>query len=123
VSDLANGPVADEPIRSKSPSRRGFLTGALTLGGSVGLGVPAPTARAEPAKGGAAVNPRLFSFVGGKAGEWSVVSAKAVVGDPFPETPRSGNRRPGGRIRQDGQGRPVHAPPGQLQEGLRMDGA
>jgi chlorite dismutase len=29
------------------------------------------------------VNPRLFSFVGGTTGEWSVVSAKTVVGDPL----------------------------------------
>lgn len=29
------------------------------------------------------MNPRLFSFVGGNAGGWSVVSAKAVVGDPL----------------------------------------
>lgn len=88
MSEHANGPDADEPIRSQSPSRRGFLTGALALGGSVGLGAPASTAGAEPANGGSAVNPRLFSFVGGKADEWSVVAAKAVVGDPLPAVDR-----------------------------------
>ena len=30
------------------------------------------------------MNPRLFSFVGGAAGEWSVLSATAVVGEPLP---------------------------------------
>ena len=39
---------------------------------------------AEPTKRDAAVNPRLFSFIGGKAGAWSVVEAKAVVGDALP---------------------------------------
>ena len=32
----------------------------------------------------AQVNPRLFSFVGGASGTWSVVSSKAIVGDPLP---------------------------------------
>jgi hypothetical protein len=30
---------------------------------------------------GVAVNPRLFTFIGGPAGEWSVVEVQAVVGD------------------------------------------
>ncbi|OWK38363.1 chlorite dismutase family protein [Fimbriiglobus ruber] len=30
------------------------------------------------------MNPRLFSFVGGDVGKWSVVSATAVVGEPLP---------------------------------------
>ncbi|MGL4555685.1 MAG: chlorite dismutase family protein [Gemmataceae bacterium] len=34
------------------------------------------------------MTPRLFTYVGGKAGGWSVVSAKAVVGDPLPEADR-----------------------------------
>jgi hypothetical protein len=37
----------------------------------------------EPAKGGAPVNPRLFSFVGGSTGGWSVLSMKAISGDPL----------------------------------------
>lgn len=43
---------------------------------------------AEPARGGPRVNPRLFSFVGGSAGEWKVVSAEAVVGEPLPDVDR-----------------------------------
>jgi len=31
-----------------------------------------------------AVNPRLFTFVGGTVGAWSVMGIKAVVGDPLP---------------------------------------
>ena len=85
----ANSPDADQPGLGQNSSRRGFLTGALALGGAAaGLGAPTSAAGAEPAKGGAPVNPRLFSFVGGEAGVWSVVSAKAVVGDPLPAVDR-----------------------------------
>ncbi|MBI5761613.1 MAG: chlorite dismutase family protein [Planctomycetales bacterium] len=34
------------------------------------------------------MNPRLFTFVGGKEGSWSIVDVKAVVGDPLPVTER-----------------------------------
>ncbi|MDP9316300.1 MAG: chlorite dismutase family protein [Chloroflexota bacterium] len=34
------------------------------------------------------MNSRLFSFVGGKSGGWSVVEAKAIVGDPLPSVER-----------------------------------
>ncbi len=39
------------------------------------------------------------------------------------QSPRTGSGHPAGRIRQDGQGRGVHAPPGQRSEGLRVEGA
>lgn len=85
-----NRPDVDRPGHGHSSSRRGFLEGTLALGGAAaGLGTPPPAAGAEPAKGGAAVvNPRLFTFVGGKAGAWSVVSAKAIIGDPLPAAER-----------------------------------
>src|SRR5207248_1748468 len=41
-----------------------------------------------PTKEFAAVNPRLFTFVGGKSGAWSVVASRAVVGDPLPVVER-----------------------------------
>lgn len=34
------------------------------------------------------MNPRLFTFVGGKMGGWTVVSSKAIVGDPLPPVDR-----------------------------------
>lgn len=78
-----NKPGADQP------SRRGFLTGTLALGGAtVGLGNPNPALGAEPVEGVAPANPRLFSFVGGRTGMWSVASAKAVVGDSLPAVDR-----------------------------------
>jgi chlorite dismutase len=36
----------------------------------------------------AVVNPRLFTFVGGKSGGWAAVASKAVVGDPLPVVER-----------------------------------
>lgn len=84
-----NSPDADQLGHGQSSSRRGFLTGALALGGAAaGLGAPTSVVGAEPAKRGAPVNPRLFSFVGGSGGGWSVVSAKAIVGDPLPVVDR-----------------------------------
>jgi hypothetical protein len=73
----------------RSASRRGFLTGTLAIGGAAAsLGDPARAGVAEPARGGVPVNPRLFTFVGGKAGEWKVISARAIAGDPLPEVDR-----------------------------------
>lgn len=34
------------------------------------------------------MNPRLYSFVGGAAGQWSVLSASAIVGEPLPRVER-----------------------------------
>lgn len=80
-------PNADEP--GADSSRRGFLTGSLTLGGlAVGFGESATSSGAEPAKGGTWVNPRLFTFVGGKVGEWVVVSAQTVAGAALPAAER-----------------------------------
>jgi len=90
VSNEMQEGAADRPQREQVQSRRGFL--ALTVAGSAaaGLGVSPSTASAEPPRSDAAVNPRLFSFVGGKTGEWSVVEARAVVGDPLPPVERLG---------------------------------
>jgi hypothetical protein len=52
------------------------------------MGTPSLPLGAAPAKGGIVVNPRLFAFVGGKAGDWSVVKSRAIVGDGLPEVER-----------------------------------
>jgi len=89
VSEDANVQDLRHPIRDENSSRRGFLTGALALGGAAAcMGETTAAPRAEPTAGGASVNPRLFSFVGGETGGWSVVSIKAVIGDPLPEVQR-----------------------------------
>lgn len=87
MTEDTTGPTADQPASGTSSSRRGFLSGALALG-AAGFGTVPDVVGAEPVKGVTQVNPRLFSFVGGKAGGWSVVSAKAVVGDPLPVVDR-----------------------------------
>lgn len=65
--------------------RRDFLEG-LVLGGIGSVAVSRLVA--EPQKGTPRMNSRLFTFVGGKKGAWSIVEIKAVVGDPLPAAPR-----------------------------------
>jgi hypothetical protein len=80
---------ANSPGHGQCSTRRGFLTCTLALGGvTAGLGEPSSVLGAEKPKVGVAVNRRLFTFVGGKVGGWSVVSTKAVVGDPLPAVDR-----------------------------------
>jgi hypothetical protein len=65
------------------------LTSAFAFGGTaVGLGATTDALAADQAQGGAPVNPRLFSFVGGRKGEWAVLSATGVIGDPLPAVER-----------------------------------
>ena len=65
------------------------MTGAFALGGAAsGLSAPASAVGAAQSNGEIPVNPRLFSFVGGKAGGWTVVSANVVVGNPLPAVDR-----------------------------------
>jgi hypothetical protein len=60
----------------------------MTVGGVAALGGWNTVTGAEPVKREVAVSPRLFTFVGGKVGGWSVVSVKAIVGDPLPTVDR-----------------------------------
>jgi hypothetical protein len=74
---------------STAASRRSFLAGAVAVGGLTERARDsAMPLDGDSAPGGPNVNPRLFSFVGGKAGEWSVVSARTIVGDPLPAVDR-----------------------------------
>ena len=89
MADDTNCPKGAQPEDDCSSSRRGFLAGALALvSTAAGLSAPAPVAEAAPSTGETTINPRLFSFVGGKEGEWSVLSAKAIIGDPLPAVER-----------------------------------
>jgi hypothetical protein len=81
--------VSGQARDGSGPTRRGFWTDALALGGAAaGLGAGTAAVAAEPMKGVAPVNPRLFTFVGGKVGAWSVVSSQTIVGDPLPPVDR-----------------------------------
>lgn len=71
--------MLDDPPRPDA-SRRGFLAGVI----GTAAAASAATA-ADPEKLKATPNPRLFSFVGGKVGGWSVLSMNAVVGEPLAE--------------------------------------
>ena len=75
----------EQHAHNSTSSRRGFLTEALVLSGAVaGMGEAATGAKATTPR----TNPRLYGFVGGSRGSWTVVSAKAVVGDPLPAVER-----------------------------------
>lgn len=89
MSDEIEGSTDARTRGAKGPSRRGFLVGAVAAGGAMARPAGPNSAEAVgPVEGGAGVNPRLFTFVGGKAGGWSVVEARAIVGDPLPEVER-----------------------------------
>ena len=79
--------MSDEP---RPGSRRRFLAGLVggAVAGAAGLALwnarkPKPT----PEKGHD-MNPRLFSFVGGEAGPWSVLETKVIAGEAIPEVKR-----------------------------------
>ena len=80
--------AGNDPRRETGQSRRTFLTDAVAAGGVAALACWNTALGAEPEKGKRAVNPRLFTFVGGKMGQWSVVSVKATIGDPLPAVER-----------------------------------
>jgi hypothetical protein len=79
-------PSPDNLSRPKGPSRRAFVLGAAVAAatGGAAVGVWNAFRRTDPPQPGVAMNPRLFSFVGGTGGAWSVIGMKAVVGDALP---------------------------------------
>lgn len=78
----------DSSAPGTRPDRRELLASTLALGSAaVGLGAMSD-AKLLSADGALPVNPRLFSFVGGAHGEWVVLSAAAIVGDPLPAVDR-----------------------------------
>lgn len=81
----ADRPRPERPFDTPGASRRGFLASALAGASAVGA---TGNAAAEPEKEKVVLNPRLYSFVGSTTGGWSVLSAKAVVGDPLPAVER-----------------------------------
>ena len=58
------------------------VAGVADLAAYLKVGNTAKTAR--PIQRGTNGNSRLFTFVGGKLGDWSVMKTKAVVGDSLP---------------------------------------
>ena len=88
MSKEFDGSAGDQLGRTQGSTRRSFLTGVIVAGGmTAGVGVR-DAAGASPVEGGVAVNPRLFGFIGGKAGGWLVAEAKAVVGEALPTVER-----------------------------------
>ena len=89
MSDEVDRFAVDHAPPEQGQTRRAFLTGTVAASGVVtGLRCLSAATGAEPTKGSAPVNPRLFTFVGGIVGKWEVITAKAVVGDPLPAVKR-----------------------------------
>lgn len=81
MSDEPRNPEIDPSRNTPGVSRRSFLRGALAGAVIVGPGVESGLSAAPPGQKGTEMNPRLFSFVGGNTGRWSIVAVKAVVGE------------------------------------------
>jgi hypothetical protein len=89
MSRRTDGSETNEPQQVPGHGRRRFLVEAMAgVGLAGGLSAGPGAVCAEPIPGKAAVNPRLYSFVGGKSGAWEVVSIKGIVGDPLPQVDR-----------------------------------
>jgi hypothetical protein len=85
MSGEQESPTVDQVEPEQEQSRRAFLGEAATASGvACGLSALDAATGAEPARKGAPVNPRLFTIVGGKTGQWKVISARAVVGESLP---------------------------------------
>jgi hypothetical protein len=62
-------------------SRRSFVGNGVKWGLALGLGVDTLKSEAEANP----MNPRLYTFVGGNTGPWTVIKFKTVIGEPIPE--------------------------------------
>ena len=65
-------------------SRRSFTRRGVSWGVAVSLGM----CHLQSAGGPNPMNPRLFTFVGGNTGPWSVIKFRTVIGEPIPEPKR-----------------------------------
>lgn len=65
-------------------SRRIFAGRGALFGVATGLGMVTTNSGAGPNS----MNPRLYTFVGGDTGPWSVIKFRTVIGDPIPEPKR-----------------------------------
>lgn len=75
-------PLNEAPQFPQLVSRRSFMGTGVLWGVAASLGVCNNQYAAEPTP----MNPRLFTFVGGTTGPWTVIQLKTVIGDPLPET-------------------------------------
>ena len=64
-------------------NRRSFLRRAV-LGGIVSAGLWSNLGVAQPGQHDKDINTRFFTFIGGKAGPWSVVTVKTITGEALP---------------------------------------
>lgn len=77
-------PSADSQRSVQVIRRRSFVGRGVWWGVAASLGMGNVQRAAEQKS----MNPRLFTFVGGNAGPWSVIKFKTVIGEPIPEPKR-----------------------------------
>lgn len=70
-----------QPSSSLKVGRRSFLGSSLSWAVAFGSGLCHQSQAADSTF----MNPRLFTFVGGNTGSWSVISSKPFIGEPLPE--------------------------------------
>lgn len=68
-------------------NRRCFLRRAV-IGGVIGAGLWGKPGAAEPGPHDKDINTRLFTFIGGESGSWSVVAARTIIGAAWPDVAR-----------------------------------
>ena len=88
MSNEAKGSEMNQSSHARRLSRRGFLGGVVAGSMVADLRMLSARKSAEPIQSGVDVNPRLFTFVGGKQGAWSIVEVKTVVGVSLPVAER-----------------------------------
>lgn len=77
-------------MSAETLGRRRFLGGIFggVVAGAAGTAVWYTRKPNPSAEKGQQMNPRLFSFLGGEAGPWSVLETKVIAGEALPEIKR-----------------------------------
>ncbi len=88
MSHEATGSEIDRERRARRLSRRGVLGGVVARGVVSDVRMLSAHDGADLIQSGVDMNPRLFTFVGGKSGTWAIVEARTVVGHPLPMADR-----------------------------------
>jgi hypothetical protein len=76
--------MKDRPSESITTDRRGFLR-VLGLGGLALLAHLARGGFAQTAKKAEAMNPRLYTFIGGATGDWKITGIREIIGEGLPK--------------------------------------
>jgi hypothetical protein len=87
MSEEAKITDIDQSQHTATVSRRSFLRSAV-IGGVVGAELWNKLGAAEPRQHDKDINTRLFTFIGGQVGPWSIVTVKTIIGEALPSVAR-----------------------------------